>query len=573
MVPEGEERSGKFEDLFEDLDKFFAQGNPGPGRRGSGASGANEEEPAEDLLPPGWEPDIEGIDLESDQGADARPPPEEGAPAGVGDDEAEPPTGRRKVEPPGEMGGQDWARLRDALRDEGKQVEEEQAAGPGYPVERSVDEPEEEPFGYETDEELGEAVTFDADADRKERQELSLEDLKKAPPEYRDLPRSDKEEGDVEPAEPFGEEGEATRAEADEGPASEPPSSEEPYWDEPDMADVEAAADNLAASFGRSPGPGRVQEELLADMEEPEGPRTVRVGGAEPMTGPTWEEPTSHPLMADQAAPPEPARNLPAAVLTAAVLAAVALISLAVAKAAFAVVAGGVVLLGQAELYATMQRKGHQPATALGLVIGGFTLAGAYMKGEQAMTFFVVLGLMLSFLWYMAAVPKAREGALAHIGSTLLGVLYVPFLAGFILVILAQSESGRSLMLAVLGLTFVYDIVAFLVGSLWGSRPLAPTISPKKSWEGLLGASMVTFLLSLAILPTIDPLNPVKAVGLGLVVIVFAPLGDLAESAIKRDLGVKDMGSILPGHGGVLDRIDSVLFVAPAAFYFLRLIF
>src|SRR6266540_2427288 len=521
MVPEGEERSGKFEDLFEDLDKFFAQGDPGPGRRGSGGSGANEEEPAEDLLPPGWEPDIEGIDLESDQGADARPPPEEGAPAGVGDDEAEPPTGRRKVEPPGEMGGQDWARLRDALRDEGKQVEEEQAAGPGYPVERSVDEPEEEPFGYETDEELGEAVTFDADADRKERQELSLEDLKKAPPEYRDLPRSD----------------------------------------------------NLAASFGRSPGPGRVEEELLADMEEPEGPRTVRVGGAEPMTGPTWEEPMSHPLMADQAAPPEPARNLPAAVLTAAVLAAVALISLAVAKAAFAVVAGGVVLLGQAELYATMQRKGHQPATALGLVIGGFTLAGAYMKGEQAMTFFVVLGLMLSFLWYMAAVPKAREGALAHIGSTLLGVLYVPFLAGFILVILAQSESGRSLMLAVLGLTFVYDIVAFLVGSLWGSRPLAPTISPKKSWEGLLGASMVTFLLSLAILPTIDPLNPVKAVGLGLVVIIFAPLGDLAESAIKRDLGVKDMGSMLPGHGGVLDRIDSVLFVASAAFYFLKMFF
>src|SRR6266508_4652027 len=181
MVPEGEERSGKFEDLFEDLDKFFAQGDPGPGRRGSGGSGANEEEPAEDLLPPGWEPDIEGIDLESDQGADARPPPEEGAPAGVGDDEAEPPTGRRKVEPPGEMGGQDWARLRDALRDEGKQVEEEQAAGPGYPVERSVDEPEEEPFGYETDEELGEAVTFDADADRKERQEPTPQPLMAAP--------------------------------------------------------------------------------------------------------------------------------------------------------------------------------------------------------------------------------------------------------------------------------------------------------------------------------------------------------------------------------------------------------
>jgi phosphatidate cytidylyltransferase len=276
--------------------------------------------------------------------------------------------------------------------------------------------------------------------------------------------------------------------------------------------------------------------------------------------------------MAEQGAP-QPGRNLPAAVLTAAVLAALALISLAVAKAAFAIVAGGVVLLGQAELYATMQRKGHQPATALGLVIGAFTLAGAYLKGEQAMLFFVVLGLMLSFLWYMAAAPKAREGALAHMGSTLFGVLYVPFLAGFLLLILAQPTSGRALMLAVLGLTFIYDIAAFVFGSFWGSRALAPTISPKKSWEGLFGATVVTFALAVAILPSIDPLDLVKSVGLAIVVAVFAPLGDLAESTIKRDLGVKDMGSILPGHGGVLDRIDSVLFVAPAAFYFLRLIF
>jgi phosphatidate cytidylyltransferase len=576
MVPDGEERGGKFEDLFEDLDKFFSQGNPAdrpPSRAARPLSAADKPDDDEgDLLPPGWEPDIEGLDLGSG------PPPSEerdsiahreGAAGREPDDrsrdgEAE----ETEPEATGEMTGEDWTRLRGALG-EGQRDEPDSAAG------RQPAESAEDLFGPDRDEDF-EDGTVEAEVENEDRHELSLEDLKKAPPEYEELPRAEEIEGagDREAtgrADVSEVEGDRPAAGDRAGPV--PPAPEEPYWDEPDMADVEAAADNLAASMGGAYAPGRVEEELLADIEEePEGPRTVRVGGVEPLTGPTWEEPTSRPVMPEQA-PPEPGRNLPAAVLTAAVLAAVALFSLAFSKALFAIVAGAVVLLGQAELYATMQRKGHQPATALGLVIGGFTLAGAYLKGEQAMAFFLVLGLMLSFLWYMAAVPKAREGALEHIGSTLLGVLYVPFLAGFILVILAQPESGRALMLAVLGLTFVYDIAAFVFGSFWGTRSLAPTISPKKSWEGLFGATVVTFALAVAILPSIDPLDLLKSVGLAIIVAVFAPLGDLAESAIKRDLGVKDMGSVLPGHGGVLDRIDSVLFVAPAAFYYLRLVF
>jgi phosphatidate cytidylyltransferase len=134
-------------------------------------------------------------------------------------------------------------------------------------------------------------------------------------------------------------------------------------------------------------------------------------------------------------------------------------------------------------------------------------------------------------------------------------------------------EIGRSLMLAVLGLTFLYDISAFAGGSFFGSRPLAPTISPRKSWEGALVGSILTLVFAIAIVPNIDPMSLSRSVGLALVVAVFAPLGDLAESLIKRDLGVKDMGTILPGHGGILDRVDSALFVLPAAYYFFRLIF
>ena len=127
----------------------------------------------------------------------------------------------------------------------------------------------------------------------------------------------------------------------------------------------------------------------------------------------------------------------------------------------------------------------------------------------------------------------------------------------------------------VLILVAVADTAAYAAGHAFGRTKLAPTISPKKSLEGAIGATLVVIAVSVgAVAPAVTALNTVgKSVALAVVVAVLAPLGDLAESLIKRDLGVKDMGSILPGHGGVLDRIDSVLFVAPAAFLFLRLIF
>jgi phosphatidate cytidylyltransferase len=105
---------------------------------------------------------------------------------------------------------------------------------------------------------------------------------------------------------------------------------------------------------------------------------------------------------------------------------------------------------------------------------------------------------------------------------------------------------------------------------------LAPTVSPKKSIEGLIGATLITVIVSMALVPSFVTLfehKRVEALVLAIVIAAAATLGDLAESLIKRDLGIKDMGSILPGHGGVLDRIDSLLFVAPAAFLFFRVIF
>jgi len=565
-VAGSEEPGEEFEDLFEGLDEFFApiEQVDRPLREDERREGPDTPAPGPERAATGGDPSM--------------PPP----PSSTEPSEAPP-----VEEATGEMTGADWRRLRDALGEE----EEQESRFLIESSSEALDEPlvidsvEDEP-GIDERGELG-LDDRDETAIDDESLGITIEDLKKAPPQYADLPVS---EESTEEAPPPGAAERVPLPAAGEGPPPVPASAGEggkEFVAEPEFAEVEAAADRLAEEFGAIPEqepegepelvwPGdsaAVDEELLPPLDQPPRPRTIKVG-AETLTGPTWEEPTgSHPLMSEPPPRGGLGRNLPAAVITGAALVVVAAISLAVAKAAFAFVAGAIVLIGQAELYAAMHRKGYQPATALGLVVGGLVLAAAYLKGETAMLFFLALGLILSFLWYMAGPPRGRENAVQNIASTLLGIVYVPFLAGYALVLLSQPRSGRALMLAVVGLSVAYDIAAFFFGTFWGKHPLAPTISPKKSQEGLLGATIITFLLSIGLVPTvIKYLSLADAVGLALVISVFAPLGDLAESALKRDLGVKDMGAVLPGHGGVLDRIDSILFVAPAALYFLRLI-
>lgn len=354
-------------------------------------------------------------------------------------------------------------------------------------------------------------------------------------------------------------EGQVSIPEAAEPPSQEPRESFE-EMQPPEVTEPEPYA------------PIDVEEDILADLDaEEQATRTVKVGTGG-LGGPSWQEPTAEEIgpetglgMAE--------RDVPAAFLTAVILAALALGSLAIGPGAFALVAGAIVLLAQGELYGVMHKRHYQPATAVGLVSGALILAGGYFKGEAAMLSMVGLSLVATFVWYLATPADHRGHALQSIGTTVLGVVYVPLLAGYAFVLLSQPD-GRALVLATIGLAFIYDTSAFVFGHLWGSRPFAPTVSPRKSWEGAIAATLVVVAVSVgAVSSSISVLEPfARSLGLAVVVAVAAPLGDLAESLLKRDLGVKDMGSILPGHGGVLDRIDSVLFVAPAAFLFLRIV-
>ena len=550
MAEPDDEREQKPEDLFTDLDKFFApiEDDDWPQEEKSEESARAEKAPEEGDLEDWTGPRIDIPDEEELLGVEETPPPGDAAPgppstADKAEGEApvvipeagpeEPDVAEPTVEPP------------QAAEPSVEQPKvEEPAAG-----RESVGEPSEEWLPEPTGEMTGEEW-------ERFRQALEEEVVRL------DEPKAEEAEGERLPSG------------ADETTSTKEPDQEIAIGEErPEAEEVEAAAEHFAETIRQTPED--VERELLADLEEPVGePGTVRVGaGVAEERPPTWEEPAIG-IHEDVEAGPAPAgRNLPAALISGGLLAFAALALLAIGKAPFVALAIGLIVLGQGEFYAVLKSHGAQPATALGLIAGAIIMAGAYNRGEAAALFGVFLAMALALPWYMAAPQKVRRGTVTNVGATLLGVVYVPFLASFALIILRiPGVTGRNLLLTVLGLTVLYDVCAFAIGSLWGNRPLAPTISPKKSWEGAIGATFVLLLVALAIVPSVEPFTAARAVGLALVIAVAAPLGDLVESALKRDLGLKDMGSLLPGHGGVLDRVDSILFAAPAAWYFIRLV-
>jgi phosphatidate cytidylyltransferase len=379
--------------------------------------------------------------------------------------------------------------------------------------------------------------------------------------------------------------------------------------DEPSDDDLEAAAEHFAGSIRDTtydtgpfdplgadegnvePTPGadllsdlgahEVEEDILSDLHEEQDERTLVVG-AEGLGGPSWQEPAAVEVGADleRRGPNAGERDVPAAFITGLVLAGIAMAALLVGELAFAIVASLAVLAAQGELFGVMTRHHHQPATFVGLVAGQLMVWGAYFRGEAAIPAMFALGVVAAFLWFMTVPPVHRKQVLQNIGLTVLNIAWIALLGSYLVATMKELPDGRLLVGAVIGLTFVFDTAAFLVGSVWGGsffqRPLAVSISPKKSLEGLIGAALVTIVVSVALVPSfVDPFmdQRIDALLLAGVVAIAATLGDLAESLVKRDLGVKDMGSVLPGHGGVLDRIDSLLFVAPAAFMLFRIVF
>jgi phosphatidate cytidylyltransferase len=249
-------------------------------------------------------------------------------------------------------------------------------------------------------------------------------------------------------------------------------------------------------------------------------------------------------------------------------MAAVALLCLNAGTDATMVLATAIVVVCTFELYTALHTRGFRPAALIGL-LGAVTIVPlAYERAEFAFPFVFAMVTVFTLLWFVFEVVHTRP--MVNVAVTIGGFMYTAGLGAFAGLLLT-SANGVGLVLGVAIPVIAYDIFGYFIGSQFGKSRLAPAISPNKTVEGLIGGMTGAIIVSVLIVKQIHPWGDLgHALALGLTVAVMAPLGDLAESMLKRDLGIKDFGTILPGHGGVLDRFDALLFCLPAVYFLAR---
>ena len=298
-----------------------------------------------------------------------------------------------------------------------------------------------------------------------------------------------------------------------------------------------------------------------ADHRGPDGgpEQDFGEGRGDAVGGPARHEPDGGPGRAG--------RNLPAATAVGVALGLSLVAALLYLKVAFLVIVAVSAVLALRELNtAFAQREIHFPF--LPVAVGGAgMLAAAYFSGEAALAAVLALTAVGTLVWRLT---DGADGFLRDVSAGLFAAVYVPFLAGFSM-LLTSADHGTQRTLIFLVLVVCNDTGGYATGVLIGKHPLAPKISPKKSWEGLTGSVLTAAAAGAIMMVTMLHGLWWQGAVLGVCVVVSATLGDLCESMIKRDLGIKDMGNLLPGHGGIMDRLDSLLPTAPVVWLLLSL--
>lgn len=264
-----------------------------------------------------------------------------------------------------------------------------------------------------------------------------------------------------------------------------------------------------------------------------------------------------------------PGRNLPAAIGVGLALVAVLALSVLVVPQAFPVLAAIAMVAAVLELTRALAHGGLE-APAVPLLVGVIGMVvSTVVFGAEGLMLSTAAAVCVLILWRVS--ESMGLTALRDVAGGVFALAWVPFLGCFLLLLMQRDQGAMLVLLAVLG-PVGNDVGGYSAGVLFGRHPMAPGISPKKSWEGfagslVLGTAMVTLIAVLAL-----ELPWWMGVAIGAVLVVVSTCGDLAESLLKRDLGIKDMGHLLPGHGGVLDRVDSILLAAPTTYVMLEVL-
>jgi phosphatidate cytidylyltransferase len=261
-------------------------------------------------------------------------------------------------------------------------------------------------------------------------------------------------------------------------------------------------------------------------------------------------------------------RNLPIAILIGLVLGAIVIVPLySPYRWTFVVVLVAAMALGTYEIVKALRTLGAQPPLAPLLVGGTAMVVLAYREGAEALFVALVLTVLSCLVWRLA---DPAEGYLRDVAASTFTAVYVPFLIGFAALMTVPPDGPRRVT-AFIATVVASDVGGYAVGVLFGKHPMAPSVSPKKSWEGFAGSVIACALAGGIFFQELFHESQLLGVLFGLAIVGSATLGDLGESMVKRDIGIKDMGRLLPGHGGLMDRLDSLLPTAPVAFLLLSL--
>jgi phosphatidate cytidylyltransferase len=274
------------------------------------------------------------------------------------------------------------------------------------------------------------------------------------------------------------------------------------------------------------------------------------------------------PVVDGAAGPGRAGRNLPVAIAVGLSLGALVIVPLySPYRWTFVAVIVGAMALGTYEVVSALRALGAQPPLVPLLAGGTAMVVLAYRQGTESLFVALVLTVLACIVWRLA---DPAEGYLRDTAAATFTAVYVPFLISFAALLTVPGDGPRRVT-AFIATVVCSDVGGYAAGVLFGKHPMAPSVSPKKSWEGFVGSVIACGAAGGIFFVKLFDASPVLGVVFGLAVVGSATLGDLGESMVKRDIGIKDMGHVLPGHGGLMDRLDSLLPTAPVAFLLLSL--